>query len=318
MSVCQIEKDRVDFLLDLISSFEPSAEDSPSERARAQRQVAALKRELARAQTALADCLKRHTSYEVRLRVVRMANTDGSNQTAVTAANVENEWVRVANLVFTPGRLRFLFDPTTDFETRNNTRLNQLVEGTGLQDDIDAITDANGIADLFPNQIVVICRTGRTILKPPDGGCGSGCGFSGYPGKYVMMPAFDPSLVPLFAHELGHYFGLPHTFRYVIDTTPDARIVFDLLGQDLSKLEGDVSVVSDTPPEMIIRDQDPGANTSIVFGGKTINFLRDNIMSYYRPLTPNGKTITQGQVGRVQTVLQERRQLGLQVTEVIS
>ncbi len=249
----------------------------------------------------------------VRLRVVRMANDDGSNQTAVTPANV-TEWVREANLVFAPAELRILFDPTNDFETRRNTRLNELFEGSGEQRDLDAIRDAEVIGDSFRDRVVVICRTSRPIAPPPEGGCGSGCGFSGYPGKYVVMPAFDPNLVSLFAHEIGHYFGLPHTFLYVIDTTRDAKIVFDLLGRNLLALEGDSSVVNDTPPEIYIGDQNAGTATSIVMGGQTVRFLRDNIMSYYRPLTTNAKSITQGQVSRVQTVLQQRGLVVLQVT----
>ena len=183
--------------------------------------------------------------YRVRLRVIRMANDDGSNQTAVSPTNVV-DWARVANAVVAPAQIQTVFDPAADFETRRNTRLNELYAGSGEQRDKDAIADADAIADSFPNRVVVICRTSRVITPPPDGGCGAGCGFSGHPGKFVLMPAFDANLVWLFAHELVHYFGLPHTFRYVIDTTSDARIVFDLLGQDLLALEEDSSLVNCT------------------------------------------------------------------------
>lgn len=317
MAVCQIEQDHVNQIKELIADVAPSSDATPQERAQAQRLAAPLRHQLMLANIALANCRKSHSVSEIRLHVIRMANDDGSNQTLVNPQNVQ-EWVRVVNLVFAPARLRVLFDPMADFESRNNSRLNRLVEGTGLQTDTDAVADAEVIGDQFPDRVVVICRTGRLLSAPPFGNCGPGCGFSWFPGKYIMMPAFDPGFPTILAHELGHYLGLPHTFRYVIDTTADAGVIFNILGNDLAALEGDSSVVSDTPAEMIIRDQDAGTNTSIMLNGKTINFLRKNVMSYFRPLTPTDRTITAGQATRVQAVLQQRRAAGLAVSEVMS
>ena len=238
---------------------------------------------------------------DVRIRAIRMANNDGSNPTAITPANIVT-WVTTANKVFAPAGIRLLFDPASDFETRNDTRLNQLVGDSGLQPDVDAIATADAIANESPNRIVVICRTPRTGVK------GAGGGFAGYPERRVVMGAFDPNGTTLFAHELGHYFGLPHTFRHVVETTAKAELLFATLGNDLAALDEDAGLVSDTPPEMIISDQNAGTNTSIVFAGKTIQFLRSNVMSYYRPLTPEAKTITPGQAQRMLAILEARRE----------
>lgn len=316
MANCGREKLIVAALEEAVADAEPGADASASERASARRRQAALRMSLQRARADLKRCEDEHRWLEARFHVVRMENNDGSNGTALTAAQAQ-QWFDTANRVFARARVRFAFDQAAGFETRRNTRLNEVWVDSGLDVDRDAVDDAKAISNEFRESIVVIARTSRTITPAPAGGCGPGQGCSWWESNHIIMPSFDPNWLTGFSHELGHYLGLPHTFHLdKIDTTHDAEIIFDLLNRDQAVFDNDAEFVNDTPPEVIINDQDATTNTTVKLRDATFQLLRDNIMSYYRPLVANGKTVTQGQAQRVRQILVRRRGEGLSITEI--
>jgi hypothetical protein len=315
MANCDKEKLVIAALEEAIADSSPSPDASPSEQARAQRVLATLRLALQHAREDLRQCENRHLWLEARIQVVRMADSDGRNETPLTAAQAQ-QWVDSANRVFAPARVRFAYDQAVNFETRRNTRLNEVWVDSGLQVDALAVEDATTIGKELQDRIVVIARRSRTISPTPQGGCGPGQGCSWWTGNHIIMPSFDPNWIDGFSHEFGHYLGLPHTFwDGWIDTTNDAQVIFDLLNKDPQALDNDVQFVSDTPPEIMIRDRDNTTDSVVTLRGVAIHLLRDNIMSYYQPLTANTKTITQGQAHRVRQILDTRRDAGLRINE---
>jgi len=279
--------------------------------------------------------------YTLKILFVRLADDDGSKPSTLTKAQAQAA-VDSTNLIFRMNRgdIRFELAPESDFvEFVKNTTMNhdcllkpgwteakiaaqttQDVNGDGAADwsDYTAMCDPapvtaarNGYALLRPNRLVVFSRGSSEYVKWEDTHYvlkyASG-GHSGGGLLYVAMPAsFGGST--LLAHELGHYFHLPHTFgkaSYRATSMADAylKIMPWLITHPseppLGVFDGDkrdVPAIADTPADAggaifeevhgNVCDPDKGSIPFVVKhdgSQQTVQLTPDraNIMSYFK------------------------------------
>jgi len=222
-------------------------------------------------------------------------------------------WVNRTNQLYAQARIFFLYDPAVDTTEINNTTLNNYACVT-MQDNTRSCDtcatseeEANRVADQFPGKLVLFFRHG-----PGPNATGGGCSNPKPPGerpfaKFVMLPALNKSWIcgvqniNLMAHEIGHFFGLVHTHRYVSTSIDDASNLFVQSGSDPDIFDLDKAIgIEDTPPDPFIRYNygsltdfttwnnlacnRPSTTIKLPVGApipRSFNLPRNNIMSYY-------------------------------------
>ncbi|MBS1713028.1 MAG: NPCBM/NEW2 domain-containing protein [Armatimonadetes bacterium] len=260
------------------------------------------------------------------LKFVMCADSDGTNARVFDKERIPDV-VRFLNGAFRPLAVSFTFDPD-DVEVRNDTTLNRDFDAGGQTlDDRNKPPAETGkrehtaarsaLAKQWPDKIVIVMRRGsmwewdakesRWVDRPSS---------ENYSDGRIVSPALseDPGM---FAHELGHYFGLAHTFGLRPKTIDD---VFDLMKDTVRRgtpiddadrvFDGDG--IPDTPPdpgtqaleamgyELFVPFQGRKLGVSFDDGTKrTYTFAPDvfNTMSYYfdcRIEHPVTKTVSGG------------------------
>jgi hypothetical protein len=155
----------------------------------------------------------------VRVQAVRCADDDGRRLTPIEPAQV-GRWVAEANRVYAAARIRFVFDPVRDFTDLRDTRLNRLMPGASASAGWER---GVALARRFPGKMTVLFRYG-------DGDGPTGNGYSSGDSGVVVLCGFESTAVcghqnlALFAHEVGHYLGLDHTFAREFTTTAEAEV----------------------------------------------------------------------------------------------
>lgn len=213
--------------------------------------------------------------YEIRVQVIATADDDGANAANTTANKVANQLITV-NQVFTPARVKFVFDQTDDFLKVNSTLLNRdftVLEPPNVGSvkwDHKPLSDADShgqarreLAGHFPGKLVLFLRNRKEIVeeldtqKKPTGFWiiqNRGGGSSSAESLYVNMSTKNNDNAV--AHEIGHYLQLPHPFVEGVKTVADAREKIKKYVADghsksdgLNALDGDRWWVMDTPAD---------------------------------------------------------------------
>ncbi|MEJ0056815.1 MAG: M12 family metallo-peptidase [Bacteroidota bacterium] len=233
--------------------------------------------------------------YLVPIYALQLSDDDGANTVPITSEQFQR-WIDTANVVYKDARIRFTFDGR--LHPMKSTVINNV---TG---------DDDPKWNWLTNELnSIAAREQKIVIAFRNKGGG---GFSWWTYDYIVMPGFNKTNLcktgmdlSLFAHELGHYLGLPHTFEI---TARSEKALYDSLvhhnGQ-LSIFDGDKEYVSDTGPDPFVNELQCDTNASLVTIGKdTFTIPRSNPMSYWR--YDRAKKFTPGQIKRVRSILEER------------
>jgi hypothetical protein len=211
---------------------------------------------------------------------------DGSRACPITAAELRAMLAR-ANEVYAPARMRFvLASPDRPLIAIQNAKINSLMPIDHVIAPADrapnaaTIQEADEAARAFARRkkdvVTVYFRYGDGARGP------TGNGFSSGSTPYVAMPGLKATNMGLtgFAHEVGHYFGLAHTFRQQFRTVAEAAAFLKANQNNPSAFDGDG--FADTAPDPAIAEFMP-EDGKVVINGIAIAPPIGNVMSYHRP-----------------------------------
>lgn len=239
-------------------------------------------------------------NYSLPVVAYRVSDDDGSRPCAITVDGVQ-QWVDEANRIYAAAGIRLNYDGV--LRELRDTQVNNV---TG--EDYPAWAAVKGKL----NQLAASHRSIVLVHRALIGG-----GFSWWTYDFVAMSFFDSvhlNALSILAHELGHHLGLPHTHSRTFGTVREAED-FLLSGGDLGDLDGDRSVIADTPPDPdIVELRDTLDLDAITLAGQAIPLARKNIMSYWNH---GGKgQLSHGQIDRVRQLVLDRRARYLNVAVI--
>jgi Pregnancy-associated plasma protein-A len=195
-------------------------------------------------------------------------NTPDSNP--ITPAQI-HAVVDAANVVWSKYGYRFSFDENTDYITWHSTKLNRTPSNDAEWNEYGPLGDALSLLSNPPQDKVVVLFRGE-----------EGMGWSSGPpgGTNVSMPGIKNLFLQ---HEMGHYFGLAHTFYFdscakltLANTDNDVNGILPVPDDD----------IHDTPSDPTQKCLPPSStnfcsNTTVTINGIVFTPPLQNVMSYY-------------------------------------
>jgi hypothetical protein len=236
-------------------------------------------------------------NYSIPIVAYRVSDDDGSRPCAITVDGVQ-QWVDEANRVYAAAGVRFTYNGV--LLDLHDTEVNNLRD--------DSVPWWQSARDRL-NRLAVQHRSVVVVYRAQIGG-----GFSSWEYDFVAMSYFDANWLEGLAHELGHYFGLPHTFDRIFQTVREASD-YILSARPVEQLDGDHSLIGDTPPDpYIVQLQNAISIQAITLGGQAFSFARKNIMSYWNH--DGTGQLSHSQIDRVRQLVRDRRTRYLDVTVI--
>jgi len=260
--------------------------------------------------------------HRIEIHAVKVSDDDGTREAAITPAEVRR-WVDYANTVYEPAGIQLSFFPeaSSHWSTLKSTPINNMM-GEKHKGWAKARDEANRYAAKHPDDIVVFFRHGYHIDETKsnviDKSKATGGGFSSTGYNFVVMPGFNATgicgrqNIEMFAHELGHYLGLQHTFFDLSNRFTSWEEAEKYVAKHPDKSHYDADGLSDTPedPGLYYSDMQCSPTIEVTIAGVDFTLPRDNIMSYYDNAT---KRLSPQQIQRIHNTLrthQHRKLLG--------
>ena len=239
-------------------------------------------------------------NYSIPVVAYRVSDDDGSRPCAITVDGVQ-QWIDEANRIYAAAGIRFTFDGV--LRDLRDTEINNV---TG--EDYPAWQSVKSKL----NQLAASHRSIVLAHRAELGG-----GFSWWTYDFVAMSFFDSvhlNALSIMAHELGHHLGLPHTHARTFETVGEAED-FLLSGGNIGDLDGDGSVINDTPPDPdIVELRDNLSLDAVTLAGQAVSLARKNIMSYWNH--GGMGQLSHSQIDRVRQLVLDRRARYLNVTVI--
>ena len=234
----------------------------------------------------------RHLTFVIQ--PVRLSDDDGARGSRITPAQI-GAWVSHANAVWRQARIGFALE--NGIAEVRDSLLNRMMGVTDGDWDRER-AEANRIVTRYPGRVVVFFRYGPGPEPTRECFSWSDVGFvvmGGFEGNYLC----GRENLDLLAHELGHYFGLNHTFDRTYATAKEAD-------RDLRARQSAPGASDAFPP--FIRALQCSPDTTVSLAGRSYAIPRDNVMSYYGSGSgePPRRRLTAGQVAWARRIAELR------------
>ncbi len=241
----------------------------------------------------------------VPVLAVRLSDDDGKRAVSITPSQIAT-WIDEANRTWAAAGVRFAFDPERDVETLASSVLNG-IGGPADRAWAAESTAANALAARNPGRLTLLFRYGPVLDPNP-----TAAGYAAPTADFIALPRFETKLcgaqdLGLFAHEVGHWLGVPNTYPRAYKNHGDADAWIRARLGSPAAFDGDG--FNDTAADPFIADaaNQCGTSPTLDVNGSVFTLPRTNIMSSY----PTRRELSPMQVERARWVLALRVAHGL-------